>query len=186
MGTRTVGKSLFQKRIVVLSGEMNEKTCTKAFLEIQALNLVSGEPIMLYINSGGGDVHAMVLLANGIVSSKAEVIGVVTGRAESAAADVLQFCKKRLALPYAHLLLHAIRADHEGVEDATTDDLRTHIALLTETLHEREQEDMFFNDITLTRSRMSRVQLQELEDKKISAEQAKQFGLIDDIITQLP
>ena len=63
-------------------------------------------PIILLINSGGGDVEQGNAIA-GAVSMHGNVIGLVIGKCDSMALSVFVACSSRLALPHATFFFHS-------------------------------------------------------------------------------
>lgn len=62
-------------------------------------------PVLLHINSfGGEDDHARAIID--AVEAHGKVTGIVWGRAESAAAWILQVCKTRVMMPRSSLMFH--------------------------------------------------------------------------------
>lgn len=74
---------------------------------IKGLYLMTGnKPITLLINSfGGEDDHARAIIA-AIKTHPADVTGIVLGRAESAAAWILQCCEWRVMTSHSSIMLH--------------------------------------------------------------------------------
>lgn len=74
---------------------------------ITGLHLMRGEkPVHIYINSHGGeDDHARAIIA-AIRMHPAHVVATVLGRAESAAAWIMQCCDYRIMAPHSSLMLH--------------------------------------------------------------------------------
>lgn len=70
------------------------------------LHIKGKSPIYLIINSfGGSDDHARAII-DAIESDDRDIIGIVFGRAESAAAWILQCCDWRVMMPRSSMMLH--------------------------------------------------------------------------------
>lgn len=169
---------LLEDRIVMLSEEVND---TSASLVVsQLLYLESQDPekdICLYINSPGGSVTAGMAIYDTMQYIKCDVSTICIGLAASMGAFLLSSGAKgkRLALPNAEIMIHQplisgglsgqctdikIRSDHLV---RTRENLNRIIAQNTgkpiETIREDTERDNF-----------------------MSAEEAKEYGLIDEIV----
>jgi ATP-dependent Clp protease protease subunit len=94
------------KGALLLSGEINEESAAQLIDELHASSDISDDPIFIFINSPGGDVHSGLAIINTILVSPVPVIGVVTGLAASMALKVLQACHYRAMLPQAVCFWH--------------------------------------------------------------------------------
>ncbi len=74
--------------------------------ELLRLGRIADKPILLVIDSPGGDSNAADALHTVINLIQAPVIGLVATRACSAGCEILQACRVRLAFPSSALLVH--------------------------------------------------------------------------------
>lgn len=132
------------------------------------LDSLSHEPINMIINNfGGEDDHTRAMLA-AISQCESLVIGTVYGRAESAAAWLLQGCGWRRMHSLANLMLHM----GEGTKDRHTRVLDQQFSTL---VLKRIRE----KDPTYTRRRLeNRLQ----DDWYVYADTVLQLGLVDEVL----
>ena len=145
----------------------------------QLLHLESESPdkdINLYINSPGGDITALFAIYDTMQFVQPDIATTCLGQAASAAAVLLAAGTpgKRMALPHARVLIHQPYAGAQGqatdIELAAKEILRMR-TLLEELLSEHTGQtiDRIHNDTD--------------RDFVMSAEEAKGYGIIDDVIT---
>jgi ATP-dependent Clp protease, protease subunit len=145
----------------------------------QLIHLESDNPdkdINIYINSPGGDITALFAIYDTMRFIKPDISTICFGQAASAAAVLLAAGApgKRLALPHARVLLHQPWGQAGGqatdVELAAKEILRMRI-LLDEILanHTGQSPEKVHKDTE--------------RDFVLSAEEAKEYGIIDDVIS---
>ena len=144
----------------------------------QLLHLESEDPdkdINLYINSPGGDINSLFAIYDTMQYIKPDITTICFGQAASAAAVLLAAgCKgKRLALPHASILLHQPYAGAYG--DASDIELvASEIARLKKSLEEVLSSH--------TGQPMDRIATDTDRDFVMTAEQARDYGVIDEVI----
>jgi ATP-dependent Clp protease protease subunit len=145
----------------------------------QLLHLESENPdkdISIYINSPGGDITALFAIYDTMSFIKPDVSTICFGQAASAAAVLLASGTngKRLALPHARVLLHQPYGMSQGqaadIELAAKEILRMR-TLLEEILSAE------------TGQPVDRIHADTDRDFVMSAEEAKAYGIIDEVIT---
>jgi ATP-dependent Clp protease protease subunit len=145
----------------------------------QLLHLESENPdrdISIYINSPGGDITALFAIYDTMTFVKPDIATICFGQAASAAAVLLAAGTKgkRLALPHARVLIHQPYAGAQGqatdIELAAKEILRMR-SLLEEILaaHTGQTEEKVHRDTD--------------RDFVMSAEEAKEYGIIDEVIS---
>lgn len=144
----------------------------------QLLHLESDNPdkdISLYINSPGGDITALFAIYDTMQYIKPDIVTICYGQAASAAAVLLAAGTpgKRLALPHARILIHqpyaAARGQATDVELAAQEILR--------------MRDMLEHLIAEhTGQEIEKIHRDTDRDFVMSAEEAKDYGLIDEVI----
>jgi ATP-dependent Clp protease protease subunit len=145
----------------------------------QLLHLESDDPdkdIHLYINSPGGDITSLFAIYDTMQYIKPDVSTIVMGQAASAAAVlVLAGAKgKRFALPHSRVLLHQ---PHGGAQGQAVDieiqarEIIRYRKLLDEIIAEH------------TGQTLEKVGKDTDRDFILTAEEAKEYGIIDDIIS---
>ncbi len=167
---------LLQDRIIMLSGEVNDDVAS--LVVSQLLFLESQDPskdISLYINSPGGSVSAGFAIYDTMNYVKCDVSTICMGMAASMGAFLLAGGKKgkRMALPNAEVMIHQPSGGARGQE--------TEIRIVAEKiLKTREQLNQILADNT---GKPLEVIARDTErDNYMSAEEAKAYGLIDEVI----
>jgi ATP-dependent Clp protease protease subunit len=171
---------LLRERIVFLVGPVNDATAN--LVVAQLLFLESENPdkdIFLYINSPGGSVSAGMSIFDTMQFIKPQVSTLCMGMAASMGAFLLAAGAKgkRLALPNSKIMIHQPLGGAQG--QAT--DIEIHAR---EILKTREQ----LNRILAERSGQSleKIQNDTERDYFMSAAEAKDYGLIDEVIEKRP
>ena len=148
----------------------------------QLLFLESENPdkdISLYINSPGGSVTAGMAIYDTMQFIKPNVNTVCTGQAASMGALLLTAgaTGSRYALPHARIMIHQPLGGYQG--QATDIDIHAKEIL-------RIKQEL--NEILVkhTGQKMDKVENDTERDNFMSAEEAKEYGLIDDVIEKRP
>jgi ATP-dependent Clp protease protease subunit len=168
---------LLNERIVFLGTPIDDAVGN--LIMAQLLHLESEDPdkdINLYINSPGGDLTTLFAMYDTMEYIKPDVSTIVMGQAASAAA-VLSLAGargKRYALPHARILLHQ---PHGGAEGQAVD-----IEIQAKEMS-RNRETM--NEIIArhTGKPIESVSKDTDRDFILTAEQAVEYGAVDEIIT---
>lgn len=167
---------LLNDRIVMLSEEVNNTTAS--LVVAQLLYLEAQDPdkdIQFYINSPGGSVTAGMAIYDTMQYVKCDVSTICIGMAASMGAFLLSSGAKgkRIALPNAEIMIHQPLGGFQG--QAT--DIQIHarqILKIKEKLNSILAENTG-KDIEAVRADTER-------DNFMSAEEAKEYGLIDKVI----
>ena len=144
----------------------------------QLLHLESEDPdkdINLYINSPGGDINSLFAIYDTMQYIKPDITTICFGQAASAAAVLLAAGSKgkRLALPHARILIHQPYAGAYG--DASDIELVAgEVARLKKSLEEVLASH--------TGQPIERIATDTDRDFVMTAEQARDYGIIDDVI----
>jgi len=171
---------LLKDRIVFLGTPINDEVAN--VIIAQLLFLESEDPdkdIMLYINSPGGHVTAGLAIYDTMQYVRCNVATICMGQAASMGAFLLAAGQKgkRFALPHSRILIHQPLGGFSG--QATDIDIHAReILKLRDTL----------NDILAknTGQPIDKIRNDTERDYFMSAGQAKEYGLIDDILVQNP
>ena len=144
----------------------------------QLLHLESENPdkdISLYINSPGGDITGLLAIYDTMQYIKPDIVTICFGQAASAAAVLLAAGTKgkRLALPHARVLIHQPYAAARG--QATDVELAAQEILRMRDLLEQILADH-------TGQPLDKIHLDTDRDFVMSAEEAKEYGIIDEVI----
>lgn len=168
---------LLKDRIIFLGDEVNDATAS--LVVAQLLFLEADDPdkdIHLYINSPGGSVTAGMAIYDTMQYIKADVSTICIGMAASMGAFLLAAGAKgkRFALPNSTIMIHQPLGGSRG--QATDVEIHTKFLLdtkkkLNEILAERTGQPL---DVVKENTE---------RDNFMTSEQAKEFGLIDEVIT---
>ena len=171
---------LLKERVIFLVGQVEDYMAN--LIVAQLLFLESENPdkdISLYINSPGGSVTAGMAIYDTMQFIKPKVSTVCIGQAASMGALLLTAGAKgsRFALPHARIMIHQPLGGYQG--QATDIDIHAKEIL-------RIKQEL--NEIMAKHSGQKYEQVaQDTErDNFMSAEEAKEYGLIDDVIEQRP
>ena len=167
---------LLQDRVIFLSDEVNDTTAS--LVVAQLLFLESQDPdkdIVLYINSPGGSITAGMAIYDTMNYIKCDVSTVCVGMAASMGAFLLAAGAKgkRLALPNSEIMIHQPLGGTQG--QAT--DIKIHaerIIRMRRTLNEILAKQ--------TGRPVEEIERDTERDNFLSAAQAKEYGLIDEVI----
>ena len=167
---------LLQDRIIFLGGEIDDDTAN--LVVAQMLFLEGDDPdkdIFLYINSPGGSVSAGLAIYDTMQYIKCDVSTICVGLAASMGAFLLAAGAKgkRKALPNAEIMIHQPSGGAQG--QAT--DIHIHAEQI---LRIRQR----LNEILAERTGqpVEKVSLDTERDNYMSAEQARAYGIVDEII----
>jgi len=170
---------LLKERIVFLGTPIDDAVGN--LIMAQLLHLESEDPekdINLYINSPGGIMTTLLVIYDTMQYIKPDVSTIVMAQSASAAAVLsLAGAKgKRYALPHARILLHQPYGDAEG--QAVDIEIQA-----TEIVRNRE----LMNEIIArhTGQPLERVSKDTDRDFILTAEQAVEYGAVDEVITSL-
>ena len=171
---------LLRERIIFLVGPVNDQTAN--LVVAQMLFLESENPdkdIFLYINSPGGSVSAGMSVFDTMQFIKPEVSTLCMGIAASMGAFLLAAGAKgkRLALPNSKVMIHQPSGGAQG--QAT--DIEIHAR---EILKTREQLNRILAE--RTGQPLEKVQADTERDNFMSADEAKAYGLLDQVIAKRP
>lgn len=168
---------LLQDRIIMLCGEVNDDVAN--LIVSQMLFLESQDPskdIFLYINSPGGSVSAGLAIYDTMNYVKCDVQTICMGMAASMGAFLLTGGAKgkRFALPNAEIMIHQPSGGAKGQE--------TEIRIAAEQILKiRERLNRILAENT--GKPLETISADTERDNYMTAEEAKAYGLIDDIIT---
>ena len=167
---------LLQDRIIFLGGEIDDDTAN--LIVAQMLFLEGDDPdkdIFLYINSPGGSASAGLAIYDTMQYIKCEVSTICIGLAASMGAFLLAAGAKgkRKALPNAEIMIHQPSGGAQG--QAT--DISIHAEQI---LRVRKR----LNEILAARTGqpIEKISLDTERDNFMSAEQARAYGIVDEII----
>ena len=167
---------LLKERVIFLNGEVEDHMAN--LIVAQLLFLESEDPkkdINIYINSPGGSVTAGMAIYDTMQFIKPDVRTLCIGQACSMGAFLLAggAAGKRAALPNARVMIHQPLGGFRG----QASDIQIHaqeILKIKQTLNER----LAFR----TGQSIERIEKDTDRDNFMSAEEAKAYGLVDDVL----
>ena len=167
---------LLNDRIVFLNGEVNEASSSVIVAEL--LYLEAQDPdkdIQFYINSPGGSVTDGLAIYDTMQYIKADVSTICVGMAASMGAFLLSAGAKgkRICLPNAEVMIHQVLGETKGQETDIQIEAR-HMVKIKKTLTE-----IIAKNCGKT---YEQVYADCERNNWMSAEEAKEYGLIDSVI----
>jgi ATP-dependent Clp protease, protease subunit len=171
---------LFEDRIIFLGTPISDDIANAVMAQLLCLQQMDAErDIEIYLNSPGGSFTALTAIYDTMRYIKPDVRTVCLGQAASAAAVILAAGTKgkRLALPNSRILIHQ-PAMEGGYGQSSDLEIQANEVLRIRAL----MEQMLAEDTGKTPAEVSR----DIErDKYLTAEQALEYGLIDEVLTSL-
>ena len=187
---------LLNDRIIVLSEDVND---TSASLVVAQLLYLEGQDpdkdISLYINSPGGSISAGMAIHDTMQYIKCDVSTICMGMAASMGAFLLASGTsstwqrqrrtgtkgKRFALPNAEIMIHQplIAGGQGGGLSGQTTDIKIHAEHM---VYIRDKMNRMLSEYT--GQPLEKLQMDTERDNYMSALEAKEYGLIDEVITR--
>jgi len=171
----TVLQNLFKSRTITIFGEINQKVAEGTVAQLLALAVENDDPIRIFINSPGGHVESGDSIHDMIRFIKPEVKVIGTGWVASAGAHIYLAAKKenRLCLPNTRFLIHQPLG---GAGGRATD-----IAIEAKEIIKMRRR---INEVIAreTGQPLDRVEKDTDRNYWMSAEEAKEYGLVSRII----
>ena len=171
----TVLQNLFKSRTITIFGEINQKVAESTVAQLLALAVENDDPIRIFINSPGGHVESGDSIHDMIRFIKPEVKVIGTGWVASAGAHIYLAAKKenRLCLPNTRFLIHQPLG---GAGGRATD-----IAIEAKEIIKMRRR---INEVIAreTGQPLERVEKDTDRNYWMSAEEAKEYGLVSRII----
>jgi ATP-dependent Clp protease protease subunit len=171
---------LLRERVVFLVGPVNDQTAN--LVVAQLLFLESENPdkdISFYINSPGGSVSAGMAIYDTMNFIKPDVSTLCTGMAASMGAFLLSAGAKgkRFSLPHSKIMIHQPLGGMQG----QASDIEIHA---NEILKTRATLNKILAD--KTGQPLERIERDTERDYFLSADEAKEYGLVDQVIAKRP
>ena len=170
---------LLKNRIILLSGEIDDILANTVVAELLYLDSLSHEDISIYINSPGGNVTSGFAIYDTMNFIKSDVSTICLGMAASMAAFLLSSGKggKRYALPNSEVMIHQPLGGASGQA--------TEIKIAAEHILKTKKK---LNEILAKNTGKSIKQIENDTDRDnyLTANDAKDYGLVDKILTTAP
>ncbi|MDA1052616.1 MAG: ATP-dependent Clp protease proteolytic subunit [Planctomycetota bacterium] len=176
----TLGDLLLENRIVFLQGEIHTGNANELVMKLLYLQSENRKKdIHFYLNSPGGDVVATLAIYDTMQILSCPVATYCVGQAASGGAVLLAGGAKgkRYALPHARVMMHqpwgGVQGQISDIEIQANEILRNRHVL---------------NEILASHSGqpIARIEKDTDRDFFLSAEEAKEYGLVDDILAKPP
>ncbi|MBO0702175.1 MAG: ATP-dependent Clp protease proteolytic subunit [Candidatus Dormibacteraeota bacterium] len=171
---------LFEERIIFLGVQIDDASANDVMAQLLTLEAIDPDrEITMYINSPGGSMTSMMAIYDTMQFIQPEITTCCIGQAASAAAVLLAAGSKgkRLALPNSRILIHQPATEggygqSSDMEIQAREILRMRSAMeAILARHSNKDEEEIRRDIE--------------RDKFLTAAGAKEYGLIDEVLTVL-
>lgn len=171
---------LFEDRIIFLGSPISDDIANAVMSQLLVLqNMDAERPISIYLNSPGGSFTALTAIYDTMRYIQPQIQTICLGQAASAAAVLLAAGTKgrRLALPNSRILIHQ-PATEGGYGQSSDLEIQAKEIMRIRTL----MEQMLAED---TGQPLEKISADIERDKYLTAEEAKEYGIIDEILTSL-
>lgn len=171
---------LYRERIIFLGRDVDDEIANQIIAVMLYLDSEdSGKDIILYINSPGGMVSAGMAIFDTMQHIKSDVVTICVGLAASMGSFLLAAGAKgkRLALPHSRIMIHQPSGGTRG--QATDIQIEA-----KEILRLRHQLNNIY--AKNTGKPIEKIEKDMDRDYFMSAEEAKEYGLIDRVIEDRP
>ena len=168
---------LLKERIIFLGGPVSDQVANAVIAQLLFLDHEdSKKEIKIYLNSPGGSVTAGLAIYDTMQYVKADVATICVGMAASMGAVLLAAGKKgkRFSLPNSEILLHQVMVDSLGGQAVEVEIAARHVLKTKERM----------NQIIAKHTGQSIAKIEKDTDRDffMTAVEAKEYGLIDEII----
>lgn len=166
---------LLKDRIIILNGEIDDNTSNIVVAQLLYLDSENSDDISLYINSPGGQITSGMAIYDTINYIKSDVSTICIGMAASMAAFILSSGTKgkRKALPNSEIMIHQPLGGAQGQA--------TEIKIAAE--HILKVKDKINSILSKnTNQPIEKIENDTERDYYLSANDAKNYGLIDKVI----
>jgi ATP-dependent Clp protease protease subunit len=171
---------LFEERIIFLGVQIDDASANDVMAQLITLESIDPDrDILMYINSPGGSMTSMMAIYDTMQYIQPEIQTFCLGQAASAAAVILAAGSKgkRMALPNSRILIHqpAVESGYgqsSDLEIQAREILRMRAAMeQILAKHTGQDEEQVRRDTE--------------RDKFFTAHEAKEYGLVDEVLTML-
>jgi ATP-dependent Clp protease, protease subunit len=172
---------LFEERIIFLGVQIDDASANDVMAQLLTLEAIDPDrDITMYINSPGGSMTSMMAIYDTMQFIQPDIQMVCIGQAASAAAVLLAAGTKgkRMALPNSRILIHQPATQGGGYEQVSDLEIQAREIMRMRAAmevilsrHTGQEEDQIRKDIE--------------RDKFLTAEEAKEYGIIDEVLTML-
>jgi ATP-dependent Clp protease protease subunit len=165
---------MFDQRIVMVRGRIDGAVATHVAGALLMLGLGSTEPIQLYLSAPDGELTAAFAIVDAMDAAAAPVRAVVTSEVGGAALVVLAAAERRAALAHARFRLAEPRV---GQVSGTADEVTAAAGRYL-----RDLEELAVRLADVTGQTRSRIEDDLSSGRLLTAQQALDYGLVDEIV----
>ncbi len=166
---------LLKDRVIILTGEIDDNSANIVVAQLLYLDSINHDDISLYINSPGGSITSGMAIYDTMNFIKSEVSTICIGMAASMGAFLLSSGKKgkRYCLPNSEVMIHQPLGGASG--QATEIKIAAeHILKIKDKLNKILASN--------TNKDIKTIELDTERDNYLSAQEALEYGLIDQIL----
>lgn len=168
---------LLKDRIIILSDEITDATANVVVGQLLYLDSLNHDDISIYINSPGGSISAGMAIYDTMHLIKSDVSTICMGMAASMAAFLLSSGQKgkRYCLPNSEVMIHQPLGGAQGQA--------TEIKIVAEHILKikKKMNEMLANN---TGQKLKTIEHDTERDNFMTADEALQYGLIDEILNK--
>lgn len=170
---RSLTESMFERRVLFLSGDLDDRRTGDLAMALMALDAEGEEPITLRIDSSGGPLEASLSVMDTIDLLSVPVHATSSGRVEGSAIGVLAVCERRRASANARFRLGLPQDSFAGAATDAENWIRQH----------RDRLDRFVARLSEACGQPSERLHADIETGRyLDAEEALRYGLIDEVL----
>lgn len=168
---------LMMDRILWLAGPVNDRMSTVVQAQLMFLDQVETKDITLHIDTPGGSVKSGLSIVDVMNYIESDIITINTGMAASMGSILLGAGTKgkRYSLTFSKVMLHQVSSGYYGnIQDAEISFSET-----------KKYNDILFGLLGEYTGKSAKQVLEDTNrDKWLTAQEAKEYGIIDGIITK--
>jgi ATP-dependent Clp protease protease subunit len=166
---------LLRDRIIFIKGVFNQEMADSVVAQLLFLESTDNEgDIYMYINSPGGAISSMYAIYDVMQYVTTDIVTVGMGQCASAGSFILAAGTrgKRFALPNTEIMIHELSGGFEGKAQD----------MFNRADHIKKLYDKMAKDyVNFTGQTLAKIKKDMARDYFMSAEEAKEYGLIDEI-----
>ena len=173
---------LLKERIIFLSEQVDSASASVVVAQLLFLDAEDpGKDIYLYINTPGGSITDGMAIYDTMQYIKSDVVTICVGMAASVGSVLLAAGTKgkRYALPNSEILIHQPLIGGGGISGQTTE-IKIHADHMVKT---RDKLNKILSE--RTGQPIERIQQDTERDNYMTAQEAKEYGLIDEIMDNI-
>lgn len=172
-------EKLLENNTLLIDGRIDASTADYIFQSMLYLETIGSPDIKIYISSPGGEGDNGLTVYDMIRVYKGKKTAIVVGAASSMAAIILQAADVRKALRYSTILIHYIHFNERLSFDEEKNGIKIRRALA---ILEKSQKKIYNIISKKTKRSKKEIARQFRKDQSMTAKEALNFGLIDEII----